>query len=280
MSSTGIQVISVFYLERNLMNNLNQTLASITEQNRRLSQLVANQPDKHQAIRLLTDELVDIARSLSPVQRNPMAHLQAAHEQARPYLEGLCSIDPTIEVVINERNYSYTPRKILRRVLDHNIDHLNQIEQHLLWQRGNFTPTPADGWASSQVTFVDDFVPLREDELKAWLWRIDITVQTTLLRLSTLTEQQLHWSPPDGGWSIFTIVHHLAGSELYYVTAIETVLPSDTAMRFQEAARRVQSAAEREINQQLQADKFYFYNEAESSLEALLENVLKQQEAL
>ncbi len=30
--------------------------------------------------------------------------------------------------------YTYTPRKILRRVLDHALDHLNQIDQWLAWQ--------------------------------------------------------------------------------------------------------------------------------------------------
>ncbi len=262
------------------MSALKQTLAAITEQNRRLSQLVASQPDKHKAIRYLTDEMVDIVRSLTPIPKDPEAHLQAAHQQARPYLERLCAFDPAVEVVVNENNYSYTPRKILRRVLDHNIDHLNHIEQHLLWQCGNFTPTPADGWASSQVTFPDDFVPLREDELKAWLWRIDITVQTTVLRLSTLTEAQLHWSPPDNSWSIFTIIHHLAGAELYYATSLESALPSDTAQRLQEAAERVQTAAEREIKRTLQSGEFYFYNEAESSLSALLDTVLKQQQGI
>jgi hypothetical protein len=262
------------------MNDLRQTLASITQQNKRLSQLIATQPDKHKAIRQLTDEVVDIVRSLTPIAKNSAVHLQAAHQQARPFLERLCAFDPTAEIVVNENHYSYTPRKILRRVLDHNIDHLNHIEQLLLWQRGNFTPTPADGWASSTVTFPDDLMPLREDELKAWLWRIDITLQTTVLRLSALTEAQLHWLPPDGGWTIFTIIHHLAGAELYYATSLEHVLPSDTAQRLHEAAERVQLAAEREINRTLPPDQFYFYNEAESSLPTLLETVLKQQQAI
>ena len=30
--------------------------------------------------------------------------------------------------------YTYTPRKTLRRVLDHALDHLNQIDQWLAWQ--------------------------------------------------------------------------------------------------------------------------------------------------
>ena len=262
------------------MSSIHTTLAAIVEQNNRISHLVRRQPEKHKAIRQLTNEMADIARSLTPVAQDPAAHLQAAHQKARPYLERLTTFDPALEVVVNENNYSYTPRKILRRVLDHNIDHLNHIEQLLLWQWGNFTPKPADGWASSQVTFADDFVPLSDDELKAWLWRIDITVQTSVLRLSELTADQYHWSPPDGGWTIFTIIHHLADSELYYATALETVLPDETAQRLQVVAERIQSAAEREMKQPLCADEFYFYNEAETTLEVLLENVVKHQQAI
>ena len=48
--------------------------------------------------------------------------------------------------------YTYTPRKVLRRVLDHSLDHLNQIEQWLRWRRDGLVPTPTDGWVPSTVT--------------------------------------------------------------------------------------------------------------------------------
>src|SRR4029079_9517806 len=40
--------------------------------------------------------------------------------------------------------YTYTPRKSLRRVLDHALDHLNQIDQWPTWQRHAVAPTPTD----------------------------------------------------------------------------------------------------------------------------------------
>ena len=98
--------------------------------------------------------------------------------------------------------------------------------------------------------------------------------------LRSIPDADLHRADPDGGWTIFTIIHHLAGAELYYATSLESVLPSDTAQRLQEAAERVQVAAEREIKRTLQPNEFYFYNEAESSLSALLDTVLKQQQAI
>ena len=42
--------------------------------------------------------------------------------------------------------YTYSPRKALRRVLDHALDHLNQIDQWLTWRRDGLVPTPTDGW--------------------------------------------------------------------------------------------------------------------------------------
>jgi len=48
--------------------------------------------------------------------------------------------------------YTYTPRKVLRRVLDHSLDHLDQIDQWLIWRRDGLVPTPTDGWVPSTVT--------------------------------------------------------------------------------------------------------------------------------
>ena len=48
--------------------------------------------------------------------------------------------------------YTYTPRKVLRRVLDHSLDHLNQIDQWLGWRRDGLVPTPTDGWVPVDAT--------------------------------------------------------------------------------------------------------------------------------
>src|SRR5262249_57139013 len=57
-------------------------------------------------------------------------------------------------------SYTYTPRKPLRRVLDHALDHLNQIDQWQQWRRDGVVPTPTDGWVSSTVTVPEDRLPL------------------------------------------------------------------------------------------------------------------------
>jgi len=41
-------------------------------------------------------------------------------------------------------------------VLDHSLDHLNQIEQWRRWRRHGVVPTPTDGWVGSTVTLPED----------------------------------------------------------------------------------------------------------------------------
>ncbi len=96
------------------------------------------------------------AWTLAPALRDPVRHLEAAHARARAHLGRLTAHDPTREipsVMTNElysrltdsrpapltpsagvHRYTYTPRKALRRVLDHTLDHLNQIDQWLAWR--------------------------------------------------------------------------------------------------------------------------------------------------
>src|SRR5437763_8815969 len=79
--------------------------------------------------------------TLTPSPRDPVEHLRAAHATARPHLERLAMHDPAAEVIATMtttlfrrltrgpgdpppsagtgRPYTYTPRKVLRRVLDH-----------------------------------------------------------------------------------------------------------------------------------------------------------------
>lgn len=93
------------------------------------------------------------AWTLAPAPPDPVHHLETAHAQARRHLARLTLHDPAREVpaVMTDELFSrltdtrpapltapagvsrftYTPRKALRRVLDHALDHLNQIDQWL-----------------------------------------------------------------------------------------------------------------------------------------------------
>jgi len=91
------------------------------------------------------------AWTLDPAPKSPAHHLAAAHARARQHLGRLLTYDPAAEVLsvmtgelftrltdpepaaltkpAGITRYTYTPRKMLRRVLDHALDHLNQIDQ-------------------------------------------------------------------------------------------------------------------------------------------------------
>src|SRR5712692_3165097 len=81
------------------------------------------------------------ALTLNPAPRDPVQHLQAAHAEARGHLVRLTDHDPAIEVRAALGSWTYTPRKALRRVLDHVLAHLNQIDQWLAWRRDGASPS-------------------------------------------------------------------------------------------------------------------------------------------
>ena len=134
--------------------------------------------------------------------------------------------------------YTYTPRKVLGRVQDHALDHLNQIDQWLDWQHRGIAPTPTDGWVPSTVTLPDDVLPLAQADLEAWLWRIDQAARIVVQRAAGLTESELDWMPPDGGWPLRRVLHHLARSERLYAAALDETLPGEDAPARYEAACR------------------------------------------
>ncbi|GHO77909.1 hypothetical protein KSD_56800 [Ktedonobacter sp. SOSP1-85] len=168
---------------------------------------------------------------------DPGEHLLAAHAYARPYLERLVQHDPT-HLVLVDTEHSYTPRKILRRVLDHALDHLNQIDQWLAWQRQGIIPIPTDGWATSAETLPEDLQSLSTAELQAWLWRIDLVISLVAQRTQQLSMGELDWTPPDGGWSLRQVLHHLALAEVFYAVWMDEALPEEPLARYSEANSR------------------------------------------
>lgn len=202
------------------------------------------------------------AHTLTPASRDPVRHFQEAHAQARTHLARLTVHDPSHEIpsfMTNELfsrltdaqprplvapvgvgRYTYTPRKVLRRVLDHALDHLNQIDQWLAWQRDGLVPTPTDGWVGSSVTLPGDLLHLSSSDLDAWLWRIDQAARLVRQRAGELTEAELDWPPPDGGWPLRRVLHHLARCERLYAASIDEALPGDDpTCRYEEACRRL-----------------------------------------
>lgn len=201
------------------------------------------------------------ATTLTPVPLDPIEHLRAAHVTARALMADLARHDPAVEVPSTMtsslflrltrrptdpprlpapiRYYTFTPRKVLRRVLDHALDHLNQIDQWLAWQRHDVVPVPTDGWASAVMTLDEDRLPLIAADLDAWLWRIDQATRLLLQRAVALDAPELDWQPPDGGWPLRRVLHHVARAEAGYAQSMEIRLPADAAARHAAATRHL-----------------------------------------
>jgi DinB family protein len=203
------------------------------------------------------------AWTLDPAPVDPVAHLAAAHVRGREHLQRLLHQPPGAEVrspmtsqlfdrltqpadpaqrkpidYTRVESYSYTPRKPLRRVLDHALDHLNQIDQWQLWRRDGVVPTPTDGWIPSTVTLPEDRLPLSAADLDGWLWRIDQAVRLLIQRAATLRGDDLDWQPPDQGWPLRRVLHHVARSELLYAASFDEKLSDDPIARYTEADAR------------------------------------------
>jgi hypothetical protein len=105
---------------------------------------------------------------------------------------------------------AWTPHKCLRRVTDHLLDHLAEIECRLAGH-----PTIPDQWHGRLVTTSADF---------AWFTEVDLDEATSRLlrlaacyraRLSTLSAESLDARPDDTAWTIREVVHHVANIAYY-----------------------------------------------------------------
>lgn len=104
----------------------------------------------------------------------------------------------------------WTPHKALRRVSDHLLDHLAEIEGRLAG-----LPTLPDGWHGRMVTLDADFARFTE---------VDLDEATSrLLRLAACYEALLHGRaaadldarPDEGTWTLREVVHHVSGVTAY-----------------------------------------------------------------
>lgn len=232
-------------------------------------------------LRSIADDEAALALALHPMPEDVAEHTRAAHAYAHPYLERLFTHDPAREVFV-DATHSYTPRKILRRVLDHALDHLNQVEQWLLWQQQGLVPNPTDGWADSAVTLAEDRLPLTSAEAQAWLWRIDLVVELIATRASQLSPEQLDWVPPIGEWSLRQMFHHLALAEVYYAVWLDEALPEATVPRYAEANRRFHEQVQQLLAEPASEKTVFFESEAlaPTTLDHLVQEALAAEQKL
>jgi hypothetical protein len=107
----------------------------------------------------------------------------------------------------------YTPHKAVRRVADHMIDHLAEIEARLTGE-----PTIPDRWHASATTTPADLAPFTPEDRDEAHSRLERLAQVWRVRLRSLSDEQL--DRRDGeAWTIREVAFHLAESS-YYADAV------------------------------------------------------------
>jgi hypothetical protein len=112
----------------------------------------------------------------------------------------------------------YTPHKAIRRVADHLIDHLAELEARLAGHEAI-----PDRWHASTITTPADLAPFTDQDLDEARSRLTRLTQMWTDRLNTLTPDQLDHSPGKG-WTFRQLAFHLTGST-YYANAVGDLSP-------------------------------------------------------
>ncbi|MEW2293865.1 hypothetical protein ABZ719_14335 [Streptomyces sp. NPDC006743] len=107
----------------------------------------------------------------------------------------------------------YTPHKAVRRVADHMVDHLAELEARLAGE----APQP-DHWHASTITTGADLAPFTRQDLDEARSRLTRLARIWAVRLDALTADQLDRSPGEG-WTFRELARHLAEST-YYADAV------------------------------------------------------------
>jgi len=103
----------------------------------------------------------------------------------------------------------YTPHKAVRRIADHLVDHLAEVEALL----AGVATTP-DGWHGSLVTLESDWARFTEQDLDEARQRLRRLARTFSLRLAAAGPGA--WDAPRGeSWTLRHIAEHLANITWY-----------------------------------------------------------------
>lgn len=104
---------------------------------------------------------------------------------------------------------AYTPHKAIRRVADHMVDHLAEMEARLAG-----LPTEPDRWHASAITTPGDLAAFTTDDLDEARSRLRRLAIIWDVRLRSLSDQQLDERAGDA-WTLRQLAFHLAESAFY-----------------------------------------------------------------
>ena len=120
-----------------------------------------------------------------------------------------------IEVPVDgEPPRTYTPHKALRRITDHLVDHLAELEARLAGR-----PTEPDRWHASAITTPGDLAAFTTedlDEARSRLRRLGLIWE---VRLRALSDAQLD-DRAGGAWSPRQLAFHVAEADAFYADSV------------------------------------------------------------
>lgn len=111
--------------------------------------------------------------------------------------------------VEGEDSRIYTPHKAVRRVVDHLLDHLAEIESRVLGR-----VTEPDSWHGSAMTSQADLLLFTHQDLDEARSRLRRLASIWDCRLRSLTGAQLD-SADGGSWTLRQVAFHVADSAFY-----------------------------------------------------------------
>jgi hypothetical protein len=144
-------------------------------------------------------------------QRHPAEVVTAMVQHVLDLAETWSRWDLTpIEIAVEgDGSRFYTPHKAMRRVVDHLLDHLAEMEARLEGR-----PTEPDRWHASSITTPADLAPFTEQDLEEARSRLRRLALIWDTRLRTLTDEQLDAQTGEA-WTLREIAFHVAESGFY-----------------------------------------------------------------